>query len=243
MVTKTLLRPRTKEEKGGTKLEASIEARSQAGEFKPPSKITQDIVRIERPKFRRMIIPIVGMAPYVQNRFSQKAIGMMEATQRAGSQAKAKRQREPKDFEALYEGAKHYSREGWVGMPASAFRNAMISACRVAGFAMTRAKLSIFIVPDGFDREDGTSLIKIEGEPQISKMWARNDSGVPDIRWRPMWIDWKAKVCVRWDEDQFSVTDVVNLMVRVGAQVGVGEGRPDSPNSNGLDWGLFEIVE
>jgi hypothetical protein len=28
----------------------------------------------------------------------------------------------------------------------------------------------------------------------------------------------------------------------VGRQVGIGEGRPDSRNSCGMGWGLFEIV-
>jgi len=35
--------------------------------------------------------------------------------------------------------------------------------------------------------------------------------------------------------------DVVNLIARVGMQVGIGEGRPDSKASAGLGFGLFEI--
>jgi hypothetical protein len=71
----------------------------------------------------------------------------------------------------------------------------------------------------------------------------RNESGVADIRWRPMWEQWGAIVNVQWDEDQFSATDVLNLMLRAGLQVGIGEGRPYSPNSNGMGWGRFEVVE
>ena len=36
--------------------------------------------------------------------------------------------------------------------------------------------------------------------------------------------------------------DVVNLIARVGIQVGIGEGRPDSKMSAGLGYGLFELV-
>jgi hypothetical protein len=32
-------------------------------------------------------------------------------------------------------------------------------------------------------------------------------------------------------------------MARVGLQVGIGEGRPDSKNSAGMGWGLFTIEE
>jgi hypothetical protein len=35
----------------------------------------------------------------------------------------------------------------------------------------------------------------------------------------------------------------MNLMLRAGQQVGIGEGRPDSPNSNGLGWGRFALDE
>ena len=46
---------------------------------------------------------------------------------------------------------------------------------------------------------------------------------------------------IRFDADMFSAADVANLMNRVGAQVGIGEGRPDSKNSAGMGWGLFSI--
>lgn len=201
-----------------------------------------EIVRIEKPKIVRMDIVIKGISPYVQHKFSEKARKMMEERQRAGSQANKNRKREPKDFEQVYRDAMHVSREGWKGIPAPAFRNAMISACRLVGFKMTLAKLSVFVEADGFDADDGTPLVKIKGEPRIHEATARNESGVADIRWRPMWEDWSASVTVSYDEAQFSATDVVNLMARAGLQVGIGEGRPDSPNSNGLGWGRWEVV-
>lgn len=47
---------------------------------------------------------------------------------------------------------------------------------------------------------------------------------------------------VRYDADQFGAQDVLALMERVGLQVGIGAGRPDSKTSAGMGWGLFEIV-
>jgi hypothetical protein len=202
-----------------------------------------EIIRVTRPRLRIAAIQIKGIAPYVQHAFSEKQRKAMEETQRQGQQARGKRTRVPKDFEAVYEAAKHYAREGWIGIPAPAFRNACIDACRLVGFKMTHAKCSIFIEPDGFDRNDGTPLVRIQGEPRIHEASVRNESGVADIRWRPMWEQWGAIVNVQWDEDQFSATDVLNLMLRAGLQVGIGEGRPYSPNSNGMGWGRFEVVE
>lgn len=206
----------------------------------PASKIKE--VTIAPPKFERAAVRIRGLTPYLQNKFSQKARLQIEATQRAGSQAKKGRKREPRDFEADAEAAKHISVEGWCGIPAPGLRNAMISACRLVGFAMTRAKLSIFVEADGYDVDDHTPLVRIVGEPEVHQSYARNESGVVDLRWRPIWQEWEATVRLRWDADQFSAADIVNLLARAGMQVGIGEGRPDSPNSNGLGFGTWEVL-
>lgn len=202
-----------------------------------------EIVRVAKPRLRTANVKIVGISPYVQHAFSEKQRKMMEETQRAGQQARGRKVRVPKDFQAVYEAAKHHSKQGWIGIPAPAFRNAMISACRLVGIMMSRAKLSIFVEADGIEVADGTPLVRIVGEPRIHEASVRNESGVADIRWRPMWEEWSATVRVQWDEDQFSATDVANLMLRAGLQVGIGEGRPDSPKSNGLGWGRFEVIQ
>lgn len=187
---------------------------------------------------------IEGTSPYVQHAFSAKARAQIRATQEAGSTSRARKVREPKDFQQVYEDAMHRSTGGWPGIPAASFRNAMISACRAAGFVMTRAKLAVFVEADGYDA-NGTALVKItQGEPHYHESYARNETGVVDLRARPMWdAGWQAIVRVRFDASMLSATDVANLLARAGLQVGVGEGRPDSPNSNGLGWGLFTLVQ
>jgi len=204
----------------------------------------QEVV-IRAPDIRAVEVRIRGTSPYVQNRFSAKAQEMMREKQEAGSTSKKGSARTPKDFKALYEGAMHKSTEGWHGIPAPAFRNALISACRLAGFAMTRAKLSVFVDADGYDVVDGTPLVKItKGTPKYSELPARNETGVVDIRPRPMWEPgWEATVRIKYDSEQFTLEDVVNLMLRAGQQVGIGEGRHDSPRSCGMGWGCFDIVQ
>jgi hypothetical protein len=68
------------------------------------------------------------------------------------------------------------------------------------------------------------------------------DTGQPYVTVRAAFHDWKARVRVRWDQDQFTLEDVANLLTRVGMQVGIGEGRPDSKNSAGMGWGLFAVA-
>jgi hypothetical protein len=94
----------------------------------------EENVTIKAPSISTAAFKIVGTSPYIQLRFSQKAIETMMAKMAAGSQANKKKAREARDFDADFEAAKHISTEGWCGIPASAFRNALISACRLVGF-------------------------------------------------------------------------------------------------------------
>jgi len=202
-------------------------------------------IAIPAPNFQLAEFAVVGTAPLVGNKFSARAMADMKATQEAGSVAKKGKKREPKDFKACYESAIHKFADGTCGIPAPAFRNAMISACKMCGFHMTKAKMAVFVVADGEDCEDGTPLVRItKGKPKYAEHFVRNDNGTCDIRPRPMWAEgWEAKVRVKFDADQFSLDDVANLLARAGMQVGIGAGRPDSKDSNGMGWGLFSIKD
>ena len=203
----------------------------------------QTAVQIKPANIQQAVFKIKGTAPYVQARFSAKAMQAMKEKMLAGSTAKGKKVREARNFDEDFEQAKHVSEQGWVGIPASSFRQAIISACRLVGFRMTLAKLSVFVAADGFDRVDGIPLIKLQApEPERTEMAVRNATGVADIRVRPMWREWAADVKVSYDADQFTLQDVTNLMQRVGMQVGIGEGRPDSRDSAGLGWGTFMLA-
>lgn len=202
-------------------------------------------VTIEAPHFETAVFRIKGIVPYVQNAFSKKAQDQIHGTQAAGSVAKKGKKRDPKDFQACYQQAQHRSPEGWHGLPASGIRAAMVSACRTVGFQMTKAKLGFFIEADDYDPVDRTPLVKItKGEPKYFESWVRNETGVVDLRARALWEPgWEAEVHIRFDADMFTLTDIANLLMRVGLQVGIGEGRPDSKNSTGMGWGLFEIAK
>ncbi len=199
-------------------------------------------IAITPPDFRHISIRLRGTSPLVINRFSQKAMIEMKATQEAGSTSRAKKVRTAKDFDALYEGAKHKSIEGWEGIHAASFRNAAISACRAVGFKMTHAKLAFRVMEDGWDMADGAPLVKIlDGKAEQWIAPTRNATGVIDLRSRPMYKKWGARLNITYDAGMLSDADIVNLISRVGVQVGIGEGRPDSKQSAGLGFGLFEI--
>lgn len=181
--------------------------------------------------------------PLVIHRFSAKTKQQMKEKMETGKAASSKRNREAKATDDLYDESRYRSADGWDGFNASSIRAAMISACRLVGFKMTLAKLSLFVVADGQDAtEKQIPLIRILGDPIKQEDMARVETGQPYVTVRAAYHDWKAVVRIRFDMDQFTAQDVSNLMQRVGGQVGIGEGRPDSKNSAGMGWGLFRIV-
>jgi hypothetical protein len=201
-----------------------------------------NVVTIKPLNFERIELTLTGNAPYVQARFSAKSMQAMMAKHAAGSTARKGGKKEPRDFDADFRGAMHISEDGWIGVPAAALRNACIDVCRMTGFKMTHAKMSIFIEADGHDVVDGAPLIRMDAPaPERLDMATRNATGVADIRVRPMWRKWSLNVRVRYDADQFTQSDVVNLISRAGVQVGIGEGRPYSKSSNGLGYGTFDV--
>lgn len=200
-------------------------------------------VTIAPPNFETATVLIVGSTPLVLHRFSQKSKAKMQTAQEAGSQGAKGKKREAKSFDDDYQAARHISRDGWDGFSAAGLRNALISACRTVGFKMTIAKLSVFVVADGYDDEN-TPLVRItKGAPHMDVRHARNSNGGTDLRSRPMWQEgWEARPTFRWDADQFSASDLINLLARAGLQVGIGEGRPDSRLTAGVGWGQFDVA-
>lgn len=200
-------------------------------------------VQIKAPNFGTAVFEIKGVAPLVIHRFSAKTKAQMKQKMETGKAASSKKNRDPKDTNETYNEARYISRDGWDGFHAGAIRNALISACRLVGFKMTLAKMSVFVEADGWDKDEPQiPLIRIYGKPVKQEDMARVETGQPYVTIRAAYHDWKAKIRIRWDGDQFTIADVANLLSRVGMQVGIGEGRPDSKNSAGMGWGLFEVV-
>lgn len=197
---------------------------------------------IQPPRFETIEVRIQGTAPLMVSRFSQKARQQIEAKQTGPNQVK--RKRPPKDYVAEFQASRYIAREGWDGFYAGSIRAALINALRfVDGLPMTTAKGLFFIEADGLDREDGTPLVRIYGSKvQHDTRPAINADGGADMRNRARYdVPWYAIVRIRFDADQVSASDTLNLLARAGIQIGLCEGRPFSKDSFGIGFGTFEV--
>lgn len=191
------------------------------------------------PHFQVLHLKLVGTAPLVVNRFSARE--EITLKQEEGSTAASKKVRAPKDFDARCKAALHIDRKGgWCGFPAAAFRAGAVRASSAAGVKMTMAKMAFFVLADGLS-QDGAPLVRINGEWHRFDAHARNDNGSVDIRARPMFDEWTINLRVEFDADLLKAQDVVHLMMRLGRQVGLGDGRPFSRESTGMGWGTFNV--
>jgi len=204
---------------------------------------TKNLV-IKAPAFQVAEFEIIGTSPLVIHRFSAKTKQEMKQKMETGKAASSKKKREAKNTDDTSQESRYISKEGWDGFHAGAIRSAMISACRLVGFKMTLAKLSLFVVNDGWDaKEPQIPLIRIYGKAEKQEDIARVETGQPYVTIRAAFYNWKSKLKIRWDADQFTIEDVYNLLIRVGMQVGLCEGRPDSKKSVGMGWGLFDVIK
>jgi len=229
--------------KNGTVLEQRVEKAINRINAGVEIKSAHTHIVIPAPNFKTAVFEIRGTAPLVIHRFSKKTKEQMRQKMETGKSASSKKNREAKRTDDLFQESRYTSNRGWDGFHAASVRNASISACRLVNFKMTLAKLSIFVIADGYDAEEPqVPLIRIYGKATKQEDMARVETGQPYVTVRAAYHDWRAKITIRWDADQFSIEDIANLLARVGTQVGIGEGRPDSKNSAGMGWGTFEII-
>lgn len=73
---------------------------------------------ISPPRFRILTVPLKNGtgSPLVVHAFSAKARGTMREAQELGSLGKKRRPKDPKNFDEVYQAARHISRDGWDGV-------------------------------------------------------------------------------------------------------------------------------
>lgn len=222
---------------------AVSESRSTVNPVTKLSPTLKNTITIKPPRLEVLELTIRGTSPLVVHRMSAKLKAELAAKADGSVPKGARAAREPRDVAALYLGARYISPEGWDGFHAGALRHAAISACRLANFKMTIAKLSIFFIEDGRDAlEPQVPLIRIYGNPTMQEDLARVETGQPYVTVRAAYYEWYSRLRILFDANQFRGDDMANLIDIVGRQVGICEGRYDSKNSPGLGWGCFAIV-
>lgn len=228
---------------------------------------------LKDPNYQVLTIFVRGTAPLSICKFSKKAraqIAALHAKKKAKKLAKELNKELAKDtgydaeLEELYEeveyeddpmtamnDARHISEDGWDGISAAAFRTAMfenIGVMNNTGIQIKRVKLAAHIIPDGFDAEDGTPLVRIRGnEPELWEGGVKIGdwrNKIASIRYRPRWRRWELRIRILFDADLISAKFLIEMIRRVGINSGLGEGRDGTVynTSGGMGYGTYQLV-
>jgi len=189
-----------------------------------------DVVDIPNIAMRRVVIPIRGISPLVVHAWSEKAIRQMLDKQTSA----AKLKKPPKDPNADFEAAKYKDPDGKDCLKPCFFKNAIVSAARfVDGVTMTAMKMSFFVKGD----ENDNLPLKFS-KCEMHRGMVRNESGVADIRFRPMYHNWSTSIEIHYFANELTLSQVILLVRQSGLRVGLCEGRPEKSS---LNWGRFDV--
>lgn len=193
---------------------------------------TTAIIEISRLPAETFSVPLVGTAPLIINRVSEKARRMMLDAMQGRKSPKG-----VKDPEGDYQAAFYRTKEGY-GFPAIAFKAATVGAARFYGKSVTMTALRQFIFMHGIvSPNDTQALVEIEGEPVCREDVVTVGMNGKDLRYRPMFPEWATTLTVTYITSMLTRDSVVSLIDAGGMGVGVGEWRPERRG----DFGTYQV--
>jgi hypothetical protein len=187
-------------------------------------------VSIPPKRTARISFGVRGTSPLIMHKWSDKAIKMI-VDKGAGKKTKNRDVRNP---EQEAKDATYVTKDGDIGILITALKKSMIGAAhKDLGIEKTLVKKAVF-----FECEDPGLIVPIEfEETEMRADMVKVGPGSADIRYRPEFRGWSAKVTAIIDLDLLQPKDVLTLVDRAGFGQGLCEWRPEK----GGEYGRYEI--
>ena len=188
------------------------------------------------------VIAEVGGKAVLSHHFGKKARDQMLADQQKKGKTKDKPKRVPeqdfKDAMHIIKGDRNkpFAKGTIHGLPAAAFRKGMVRAGKGMGIHMTDSYL--FLRVQG--HPDAPSLLPITFKKlEMHESYVRLSGKTADLRFRPIYTEWKCQVRIEYDATIIGPDSVLHLLTRAGRYVGVGDWRLEK----GGDMGGYDILQ
>lgn len=213
-------------------------------------KKSTEILEIRPIEIKKVNLRLVGDTPLIMHAWSAKAKRMMLEAQMGLAKGKKKEAKNPvEDFiNSMYwltEMPKEMTEEafteainsgGRFGFPATAFKQAAISAAYRMGWAKDKVSLrgAFFIDSD----ENG--MIEIHSDvPTMREDMVKIGMGTADIRYRGEFDNWYVDMTISYNVNgNYSLENIVNIINAGGYICGVGEWRPEKDGQ----YGMFHVA-
>lgn len=198
------------------------------------SSKTAKAIEIPALEMQQITIDVIGTAPLLVSRFSEKAKReILEKQQKKANKAKAARKPEDEFMSSLY----LMSDGKTPGFPAGGFKGAMMRACKLVGMVMIDTRVLFRVIAD--DIGPHGELVEIQGQYEMHEGTVRLKNGSSDLRYRAIFKEWMASITVEYNASVLSAEQIANL-VNWSGQCGIGEWRPEKSNT-GI-YGTYRIL-
>jgi len=203
-------------------------------------KKTEEVVNLKELKVEPLTLTVKGDSPLVVHNWDEKIRRQMLGKQTGEAPALRELKNpiadvinsiywidgKPKEMteEAFYNAIKKGAR---FGFPAKAFKAAAVDA----GY---RSKINKNKVDMYAAFHIKGELVEIFGKPEPDEAMVRLQTGVPDVRFRAVFKEWKAVLNMTYCPDMVSLEQLVNLFNLGGYCVSVGEDRVERGGENGM---------
>lgn len=212
-------------------------------------------IQIPAPNIQTLAVTIVGTAPLIQHRWSEKAIRMILDKQLKKAEATKREVRNP---EQDYRDSFYYDSDGYIAFPALSVKQALIDSARnLENVTMSLLRGAVFVKGDGQGMlqvlvnkkpvklskmipEENASIVGRDSktpEVEMRRDLVRVGMGSADLRFRGQITAWTMDLVISFNADLLSKEQVLNLLQIAGFSSGLGEWRP----SKSGDYGTFSI--
>lgn len=209
----------------------------------PDQTVTPVFMDLQLPSlsFRRVVLRVHGMSPLITHKWSDKALRMIEEKQSGA----ARQKKEPRDPEQEFRDAIYLLPDGSHGVPAAAFKKAVVGAAtHVDGITKTFLRTSFHVLGDAvvpIGGKDGelrpTDLIRLQGSEPVMRTDMVRIGGISktaDVRYRPEYASWWCDVTVRLNSRSITLPQLVYLFNLAGFGYGLCEWRPEKDGMHGM---------
>jgi hypothetical protein len=215
------------------------------------------IVTIPGIKTENLRTLIIGTSPLICHKFSEKLRKMILDKHMGEASAG----REKKDPFSNFDAARYRLSDGSDGVPAGGVKAAIVDGFgKDAGVFISKAKGGIRVKAD----DVSTNLVRLYHRsnpdksdimffdrmtpkeyaiaPRLREDVVRNESGVVDIRHRPVYWPWAMMIEVEYLPEIASFRQVLQAIARSGFTVGLCEWRPSSKQSKSGSYGTWRLA-
>jgi len=184
-------------------------------------------ISIPQLKIQFLELELIGDTPLITHKWAEKGLKMIQDKQ--GGKAKAGR--EFRNPEEEFKAAMYIDSKLGYCFPANAFKCAAVRAGTDLNLKMTDLKRAFFV--------EGERVKIVSENPIMRTDTVRIGMGTTDLRYRPQFNNWRAKLVIKYNANVISDEQIINLFNVAGFGVGIGEQRPTA--AGGFNYGTFHI--